>query len=119
MSRNGLHPLEIIALQDLPWDARVKRIASLAIRKRFGYLPYKILGKHITPIVNKLSEPRGRKGKLRKELLSEILRQRKVRRSRRTHTFVQAWANRCFKVKSPRRKTWREIPFKESKRRSR
>lgn len=85
MDEKELHPLEIIALQELPWDVMVKRVASLALRERFGYLPVSPTSRDITKIVNKLNEPRGKKGRLRKELKSEISRQRRIRNERRKH----------------------------------
>ena len=80
-----LHPLEALALSELPWEVRVKRVAAMAVRKKFGYLPHALLDRHITPIVEQIREPWGRKGLLRKELKKEIQRQRGVRRKRAHH----------------------------------
>jgi hypothetical protein len=82
VSKRNLHPLEILALQDLPWDVRVKRLAAMAIAKKFGSLPLTLTAGDITKIMEKIQEPWGRKGRLRKELEAEINRQRTIRNQR-------------------------------------
>jgi len=84
MSDRDWHPLEIIALQDLPWEARVRRLASLSITGKFGYLPSALKDKDITKIVERVNEPWGKRERLRKELKTEISRQRKIRQERKS-----------------------------------
>jgi len=83
MTETTLHPLEVMALQELPWEFRVKRIASLYIHGSFGSMSCCPNAKDIREVVKKVGEPWGKKMRLTDELAKEIAHQQSIRSTRR------------------------------------
>jgi hypothetical protein len=82
-----LHPLEVLALNSLPWKARIARIAYYCHAGKFGrrvtgHLSGKYGKKWIKKVIEVIGEPWGKKGKFAEALAEEFERQREIRLKR-------------------------------------
>lgn len=71
-------PLEMLALAELPEEARVQRLASIMIRKEMPFI-YNPTQAGAKLVIAAVGEPRGRKGWLAKKLPEAVLAQQRVR----------------------------------------